>query len=112
MHQVADAIDLGPACPTAVQVGGRSVYLVAPSDRRRRHEQQHLVQAAQYAPSWARWLPVRLRAWLGAAEWAAEYLRLLAEHGYVNHPFERDARDAEEPTVPGVRPPRGPLLGT
>lgn len=109
VHQVAEALELGDFMPAVVMVGGVSVYLVAPKDRMRRHERQHDVQAAAYAPSWARswWCPLAVAAWLGRPQWSVEYVRLYSTHGFANHPFEKDARDAEEPTTPGVRPPRG-----
>jgi hypothetical protein len=113
VHQVAEALEmhtLGDERIAAVQIGGATVHLAAERDRMRRHERQHDVQAAQYAPSWAAWLPLFVRAWLGADAFHRDYLRLYTEHGFITHPFERDAREAEDPTVPGVRPPRAPLL--
>ena len=113
VHQVAEALEmhmLGEERLASVQVGGALVHLAAPRDRMRRHERQHKVQAAAYAPRWASWAPLVFRAWLGAPGFHREYLRLYTAHGFVTHPFERDARDAEEPTVSGVLPPRSPLL--
>lgn len=91
--------------PSEVILGPATVMLTVPSERRRRHEHAHLLQQAEHCPRIWRWLPLGWRAWVGRPAWALEYFRLFREHGYLNHPMEKEAREAEEPTIPGVRLP-------
>jgi hypothetical protein len=117
VHTIAEALHryqtgVGPA---EVVIGvNTKILLVAPREARRRHERAHLEQQARFAPAWmqkrwARWLlPLSVRAWWGEPDWRDAYWREHLTRGYMFNSFEREAREAEETTTPGVRLPPGP----
>jgi len=94
--EVIDAINGPSGPPDAVTIGGTTFWFTKnPSASLKRHEWQHVVQAARFAPWWARWMPTRWKAWIGGPKYWKAYL---AEHmavGYVNNKFEIEARAKE-----------------
>ncbi len=85
----------GGTKPAAVTIGGTVVYFQAPDDRMRRHEAVHIRQHASFAPSWTKFLPERLRAWIGAPRFFQAYQAEHAKNGYEKNKYEIEARAAE-----------------
>lgn len=95
--EIIDALNGSGPKPEAVTLGGTSFFFgKAGSVRMKRHEYQHVLQSAARCPSWARWLPVRVRAWLGAPKFLPEYIKQHELHGYSNNSYEIEARKAED----------------
>lgn len=94
IKEVAAATN-GGMRPTAITVGGTVLYLDPPDDRVKRHEAVHIRQQAAMAPSWSRWLPERVRAWIGAPWFWRAYQEEHRLHGYEGNRFEIEARAAE-----------------
>lgn len=81
-------------------------------DDQERHEKVHQQQRAGYAPHWARWLPLWMRAWLGHVEFWADYCKEHETRGFERNAFEVAAREAErvfddETPTPVGNPARG-----
>jgi hypothetical protein len=85
----------GPSKPNAITIGGTVIYVTAPDERIVRHEQVHIQQQAAMAPWWAKWLPLRIRAWAGLPRFAPLYLAEHRTNGYVKNKYEIEARAAE-----------------
>ena len=96
--EVIDALNGDAPAPGAITIGDLRIYLNRTdfqSESTRRHERMHTTQCARMAPWWARWLPFKVRAWLGTPKFLREYKRLHDTYGYKNNPLEMEARDAE-----------------
>jgi hypothetical protein len=93
--EVIDALNGSGPKPIAVTVGGTPIYFTEPTPALQRHEEKHVDQSVAFAPGWTRWLPRRVRAWIGFPAFSRAYT---AEHnkvGYVLNRFEVEARAAE-----------------
>lgn len=75
LPELIDAINGSGPAPAAVTIGGVEIYFEPPTQRLKRHEFAHVVQAARFAPRWAGWLPLRARAWIGAPAFWRAYAR-------------------------------------
>lgn len=95
MPEVIDAFNGDGPAPDAVTVGGARIYFTQPPETLRRHEHDHVVQAAEFAPRWLRWAPLQVRAWIGAPAFWKAYLEEHQKNGYLNNKFEVRARKAE-----------------
>ena len=60
-----------------------------------RHEEKHVDQAAAMCPRFLRWLPRRVRAWIGAPKFWRAYFDEHRRHGYSGNAYEIVARAAE-----------------
>ena len=84
--------------PDAITLGAFVFLFTRPTGedlaRLMRHERVHVLQAARFAPRWARWLPETARVWLGTPRFLQSYLDSYRQVGYDNL-FEREARAAE-----------------
>lgn len=88
--QAVDAITLGEYVLVFEPVPEGDDYV-----RLMRHEAVHVKQQASMAPRWARWLPKRVRVWLGAPQFFDAYWREWQRGGYAGNKFEIEARAAE-----------------
>lgn len=93
--EVNEAILSEAEFPARVAVAGIFLELDPPSLRRRRHEAAHDQQRASYAPIWAAWFPLSVRAWLGTRRFWAAYNPLHQRLGFLGNPMEVEARAAE-----------------
>jgi hypothetical protein len=93
--EVIDALNGDGPKPAAVTVGGTVIYFAEPGPGLIAHEEMHVTQSARYAPWWARWMPRRARAWLGAPKFFPAYVKQHTEKGYAKNEFEEEAREAQ-----------------
>lgn len=86
----------GGTKPSAVTVGSLQFYFEKPDDKIRRHENKHVEQYANFAPFWAKPMPLSWRAWLGSLRFIQAYVDENDKVGYARNKFEVEARRAEE----------------
>ena len=96
MPVVIDMVNGSGPAPEAVTLGGTTFFFAKKgSPALERHEHRHVVQAAECAPGWAAWLPLRARAWLGARKFWSKYVDFHLKYGYALNPLEVEARGDE-----------------
>lgn len=93
--EIIDALNGDGPAPAAVTVGGTIVYFQKPTAQLKRHENVHVIQAARFAPWWAKWMPLKWRAWVGAPRFWKAYKAEHDAHGYEGNKFELEATAAE-----------------
>ena len=97
VREIADKMTGEP--PDAITLGNVIFLFTRPEGaeyaRLQRHEAAHTDQQAAFAPRWARWLPKRARAWLGAPAFIVAYYNEYARVGYSDSRYEVEARAAE-----------------
>lgn len=89
--EIIDALNGSGPKPKAVTIGGTVVYFGEKTQELEWHEYMHVVQAARYAPWWAKWLPLRAKAWAGAPRYWKAYEKEHREKGYEGNKFELEA---------------------
>lgn len=97
--EVRKALFEEDATVTHVMIAEAFLLDLTPSEGRARHERIHDEQKASFAPEWAKWLPITVRAWLGIGAFWKAYMSEHHQHSYLGNQFEVAARRAEDPTV-------------
>lgn len=93
--EIIDALNGDGPKPSAITLGGTIIAFEPLSERTKKHEHMHVVQAARYCPWVLRWLPLKGRAWAGAAKYWKAYFAEHKAKGYLANKFEEEARAAE-----------------